>query len=267
MQTCPAVSERIKSVTLYWENSSGRDLPGWLRNVAANQSCFAVTAAVCLPAISSTHRFLRPFSAGRQCLLVPSLPQRVKIRRHGIARPVGNARRSTGHSTAAERRAPMGGSAIDGLIFADFRRSESRLASPCRRLSLRQGGCSEVSRWTDWTRAAAVCVFEDESINNVHRSAGLFRIIEYYRSVWLAIKAGTTWRCYRRLCRRRRRYCCCMYRFGRREMHPASIELDWQCLSVGGLRLKGCLVRIRTVPSGRNDVRIWRPATWLSEIS
>ena len=81
----------------------------------------------------------------------------------------------------------MGGSAIDGLIFADFRATNplvvqiSQLFRPSR-----------LSTWSPADCACALSVFEDESINNVHGAAGLFRIIEYYRSVWLAIKAATT---------------------------------------------------------------------------
>jgi len=95
----------------------------------------------------------------------------------------------------------MGGSATDGLIFADFRATSplvvqiNRLSRPSRRPGVGVGGeiSSRTTGHASTKPALSRCVFEDESINSVQQAAGLFRIIEYYRSVWLAIKAGTTY--------------------------------------------------------------------------
>lgn len=99
----------------------------------------------------------------------------------------------------------MGGSAIDGLIFADFRATNPlvvQISLPFRPVQsvspvVGTGGRRRNQSLADWAcmhsgPSRGLRVFEDESINNVRRAAGLFRIIEYYRSVWLAIKAGAT---------------------------------------------------------------------------
>jgi len=124
-----------------WENSSWPDLRAWLHHVSANQLCHRACAQSHPRIAFFSVRPLQPVPEVLACLLVPSIPLCVKIRRRGRAarRLARREHEATGRFAAAALRASMGGSAIDGLIFADFRATNPlvvQISVPFRRSRL-----------------------------------------------------------------------------------------------------------------------------------